>query len=219
MRGPGIPGGETARDLAINADLAPTILQATGTRPGLTMDGRSLLPLARHPATETGRALSIESRRFTGIRTERYSYVRYHTGEEELYDLVEDPDQLLNVAGDPSYAEVRSRLADELDRLQDCAGGACRRTPRVSLALDYRLGQENGRRCARNLIRARVEGADAGAAVEVEFDAGGVPVAVDSEPPFRQAMPPLHGLTRVRARVTMIDGREVTLGRRVRACG
>ena len=33
---------------------------------------------------------------------------------EELYDLREDPDQLLNVAGAPAYAQVRAALAEQL---------------------------------------------------------------------------------------------------------
>ena len=216
MRGPGIPAGKTARDLAINADLAPTIVQATGAQPGLTMDGRSLLPLARRPAEEVGRALSIESNRFTAIRTERYLYARYHGGEEELYDLAKDPFELQNAVDDPAYAGVRSGLAGELDGLEGCAGIGCRTTPMVSLQLDYQ--RPTGGLCARNPIEARIEGAQVGEVVRVQFKIDGTTVARDTVAPFRQVMPAVHGPTRVAATVTMLDGRRLTIARALRAC-
>ena len=37
-------------------------------------------------------------------------------GEEELYDLTKDPGQQTNVASDPEYAEVKRRLADQLQK-------------------------------------------------------------------------------------------------------
>ncbi len=225
IRGPGIPAGGHVRDLAINADLAPTIVQATGAAPGPSIDGRSLLDAARHPNRETGRELVLEAYPyhqipgFKGVRTERYLYARYRTGEEELYDLADDPYELQNVAYDPAYGEVRSTLARQLQRLERCRGSGCRTTPRVSLQLDYRTRRQNGRRCAANPIRARIGGAQAGDVIETEFRLGGVPVADDTEAPFEQAMPPVHGPTGVGVRVSLLDGRQLTIARRVRACG
>ena len=87
MRGPGIPQGVSVDDLAINADLAPTIVDAANANPGLVMDGRSLIPVAQHPGIERGRELLIEQPSFAAIRTERYMYAEHNTGEKELYDL------------------------------------------------------------------------------------------------------------------------------------
>ena len=56
MRGPGIPQGVRIGRLAINADLAPTIVDLANADAGLSMDGRSLIPVARHPAIGRGRA-------------------------------------------------------------------------------------------------------------------------------------------------------------------
>ena len=65
IRGPGIPHGGKVRDLAINADLAPTIVDVTGARPRLTMDGRSLDP---DPALHLRRA---QHRREGALRPEK----------------------------------------------------------------------------------------------------------------------------------------------------
>ncbi len=51
---------------------------------------------------------------FCAVRSERWKYVRYATGEEELYDLAADPFELENAAGAPSMRPVleerRARL-------------------------------------------------------------------------------------------------------------
>ena len=42
---------------------------------------------------------------YCGVRTETQKYVRYVTGERELYDLSEDPDEMVNVVDDPARAD------------------------------------------------------------------------------------------------------------------
>jgi N-acetylglucosamine-6-sulfatase len=132
MRGPGLPHGVNVGDMTINADLAPTIVDAANASPGLVMDGRSLLPVVRNPGIEDGRELLIESENWLGqppfnaIRTKRYVYAEYSTGEKELYDLQNDPFELRSRHSDPAYASVKAQLATELHKLQTCAGAGCR---------------------------------------------------------------------------------------------
>ena len=126
MRGPGIPEGVSVDDLSINADLAPTIVDVANASHGAVMDGRSLIPLAQTPGVERGRELLIEEPGFEAIRTERYMYAEYNTGEKELYDLQKDPWELQSRQNSPAYASVQAQLADDLHRLQSCAGSSCR---------------------------------------------------------------------------------------------
>jgi hypothetical protein len=44
-------------------------------------------------------------------------YIKYGTGEEELYDLQTDPYELDNRAGDPGYALVLAAMRDRLATL------------------------------------------------------------------------------------------------------
>jgi N-acetylglucosamine-6-sulfatase len=125
MRGPGIPSGVSVGDLTINADLAPTIVDATGANPGLDMDGRPLIPVAQQPGIEQGRELLVEEPTFEAIRTERYMYAEHDTGEKELYDLSNDPFELHSRHDDPDYALVMAQLATRLHQLQVCAGSTC----------------------------------------------------------------------------------------------
>jgi len=62
---------------------------------------------------------------FHGIRTARYLYVEYSTGERELYDTKADPDELHNLAGTAPASLLRS-LATETQALRTCKAATCR---------------------------------------------------------------------------------------------
>ncbi len=132
VRGPGVPTGVRRSQLVINADLAPTVLDVTGATAGRPQDGRSLLPLAGNPALGGGRALLIEVARAarmqtTAIRTRRWLYAEHAGGARELYDLSIDPQELDNLSATPAFADVRARLALQLEALRRCRGRDCRR--------------------------------------------------------------------------------------------
>jgi arylsulfatase A-like enzyme len=145
VSGPGVPRGRVVRGQVSNIDLAPTLLDMARARPGRTLDGVSLLPAIRDPRRRPRRALQLEAldplfrgdvpvnawdRPYSGVRTDRYTYVVYtETGEQELYDRRRDPHQLENVASAPAYAAVKARLARKLARLEDCRGRSCRVAP------------------------------------------------------------------------------------------
>ena len=136
IRGPGIPAGETSEALVGNVDLAPTIAaiaerQADGRvrrrarcfrwrgSPRAAPTGRSLIEsLVRDRSTYYGYP-------YAAVRSGHFLYVEYETGDEELYNLVKDPDQLESVAGDPEFADKQRALADALKRLRDCRGEGC----------------------------------------------------------------------------------------------
>jgi arylsulfatase A-like enzyme len=61
IRGPGIPPGGISKELVSNVDITATILEMTGAAPGLTQDGRSILPFARDPARKTTRPILLET--------------------------------------------------------------------------------------------------------------------------------------------------------------
>jgi N-acetylglucosamine-6-sulfatase len=145
IRGPGVPKGQEVHGQVSNIDFAPTLLDVADAKPGRTMDGVSLLPTIEDPSKRPDRALEIEAlaplfeqpvpvnawdRPYTGVRTDRYTYVVWtETGEKELYDRKADPYELENLAGDPAYAAVESKLASKLAKLADCSGKSCNVKP------------------------------------------------------------------------------------------
>ena len=139
IRGPGWPAGKEVSALASNVDLARTILAATGAKANRTQDGIDLKPLAQGKVKKR-KAILIEATRplfvlpgfpyqwdvpYYGVRTERYKYVNWSYGEEELYDLQSDPYEMENRAADPAYTDTKAELLKLADRLRNCKGSAC----------------------------------------------------------------------------------------------
>jgi N-acetylglucosamine-6-sulfatase len=63
IRGPGIAPGARSKELVSNVDLVKTFLDISGASPGITVDGRSLLPFAVDPNLRTERPLLLETGR------------------------------------------------------------------------------------------------------------------------------------------------------------
>jgi hypothetical protein len=73
------------------------------------------VPLLRNPAAATGRKVvsTIDQVHFS-VRDERWRYVRYADGGEELYDLQTDPNEWRNLAGEPTHTATKARMAAAL---------------------------------------------------------------------------------------------------------
>jgi arylsulfatase A-like enzyme len=138
IAGPGVPKNQVIHGQVGNIDFAPTLVDIADATAKRTMDGVSLMPTIRDPKKIPNRAIELEAlaplfagdipvngwdRPYTGVRTDRYTYVVWtETGEKELYDRNADPYELDNVAGDPAYADVEAHLAAKLTKLKDCEG-------------------------------------------------------------------------------------------------
>jgi arylsulfatase A-like enzyme len=55
---------------------------------------------------------------FYSVRTLEWKYTEYSTGEAELYDLVNDPYELQNLAGKRAYKEIQAELTVKLQELK-----------------------------------------------------------------------------------------------------
>lgn len=126
IRPPGrVPAGAVSRALVSNVDIAPTIVDFAGA--SMPTDGISMRRLITGTSSSIRRSVVLEHLRarsdvptYCGVRTRRYTFVRYGTGEEELYDLVRDPHQLRNVA--------RSRR-EKAETLRTLTRSLCRPPP------------------------------------------------------------------------------------------
>jgi arylsulfatase A-like enzyme len=134
-----VKAGSRVRDLVICQDIAPTLIQLAGGKPGPQVQGRSLLPLFSGKRAGWRKSILIEywaenawpwlvGMSYKAVRTERHKYIRWVNrsldGElDELYDLDRDPYEVANVINRPAYRAVRERLRRELRRLAVEAGG------------------------------------------------------------------------------------------------
>ena len=121
VRIPGLPAGRVERRFASLLDITATILDLAGATIPDYMDSRSLLPLARGDTDVTGRDEIFAE--FHGhhfpypqrmIRTDRYKLVVNPPDINELYDLADDPDELLNRYEHPELRAVRDELMARL---------------------------------------------------------------------------------------------------------
>jgi N-acetylglucosamine-6-sulfatase len=116
--------------LALNIDVAPTLLELAGVPVPGAMEGRSLMPLLRGSARDWRTSFLVEyfsdrvfprvlNMGYQAVRTDRWKYIRYTEleGMDELYDLVADPNEMSNVIGDPARETALRALKQELGRL------------------------------------------------------------------------------------------------------
>ena len=116
---PGVaaPGGKSNRPVSL-IDVYPTLVELAGLRPPPGLDGESLAPLLRNPrAPRATPAVTTLQGKHHAVRTERWRYIRYADGSEELYDHDADPMEWTNLASAPAHAQTKRALAAELDRL------------------------------------------------------------------------------------------------------
>jgi N-acetylglucosamine-6-sulfatase len=124
MRWPGkIKPGTKINDLVQNIDYAPTLLEATGLPVPEEMQGSSLLPLLKGKDPEWRDTIYYHYYtngehnvpRHDGVRTDRYKLIHYYTDDTyELFDLKQDPNEVMNLYDNPEYRAVVERMRAEL---------------------------------------------------------------------------------------------------------
>ena len=106
---PGVtkPGVPCSRPVSL-LDIYPTLIDLCGLPHRAELDGQSLIPLLRDPARPWERpAITTAGRGQHAARSDRWRYIRYSDGTEELYDHQHDPQEWTNLAGRPELAKVK----------------------------------------------------------------------------------------------------------------
>jgi arylsulfatase A-like enzyme len=119
-RVPGVttPGSVCAATVNL-LDLYPTFNELCGL-PAVPqqLDGTSLVPLLKNPKAEWKLpAVTTYLQNDHAVRDDRWRYIRYHDGSEELYDELADPNEWTNVAAIPENIGVKNRLAQWLPKV------------------------------------------------------------------------------------------------------
>jgi arylsulfatase A-like enzyme len=131
LRYPGrVKPGSISKEMVLNLDVAPTLLDVAGLSVPNEMQGKSILPLAEgKPEVPWRKDWLYEYYEYPGfenvrpcrgVRTERYKLIHFFTEpqEFELYDLRTDPDESENLYGKPGYEELTAHLKDRLSALR-----------------------------------------------------------------------------------------------------
>lgn len=115
IRAPEAAAGKATRRVTSLVDLFPTLVELAGLPPKPGLDGRSLVPLLRDPDQDWPHAAvtTYDVEEFS-VRTEDWRYIRYIDGSEELYDHRIDPNEWNNLASDPNFDSVKTRMAEHI---------------------------------------------------------------------------------------------------------
>ncbi len=111
-------------EMVLGIDIAPTILSFAGIKPPDAMQGKDLTPIVRgtndswrshfyyqhtyNPENEKGSIAESE-----GIRTKQWKYIRYPKTQplyEQLFDLKNDPKELVNLASQADQSSTINEL-------------------------------------------------------------------------------------------------------------
>jgi arylsulfatase A-like enzyme len=137
LHGPGFEQVGAYDGLVSLVDLAPTLLDAAGLAVPNAMQGRSLVQTLRGQQAPRDDVFIQISEHHVGraLRTRQWKYEIEAPGkdgwndsgsdfyaEARLYDLQEDPNELVNLIGSPAHAEMRARLRNRLLALMEEAG-------------------------------------------------------------------------------------------------
>jgi arylsulfatase A-like enzyme len=113
---PGVtqPESVSAQPVAL-IDLYPTLCDLVKVSKPEHLDGTSLKPLLADPAAKRDKpaitCMGGGKNAGYAARDERWRYIRYSDGSEELYDHQNDPNEWANLAAKPEHAAEKTRLA------------------------------------------------------------------------------------------------------------
>jgi choline-sulfatase len=128
IAGPDIPSGKVVEDAVSLVDIFPTVLECMGveSKPeDKNLPGLSLLEWAKtdkkplhRPIFSEYHASASDSARFM-LRQGDYKLVYYVSHQPQLFNLKDDPDELHDLAADPSCAGVLAQLEAQLREICD----------------------------------------------------------------------------------------------------
>ena len=117
--GNGVPKGKSSDRVVSLLDIYPTLVEMSGLPENSKNEGRSLVPLIKEPSkiwpypSVTGYGEDSYA-----VQNERYHYIQYADGSEELYDHKNDPNEWTNLAGKLNLTEIKADLAKHIIKVK-----------------------------------------------------------------------------------------------------
>jgi arylsulfatase A-like enzyme len=118
IAGPGVTQSAKCNQPVELLDIYPTLIDLCGLPPKEGLEGHSLMPqLKNAKAARRWPAITTHNVASHAVRSERWRYIRYANGSEELYDLHADPNEWTNLASKPKYTKVIREHAKWLPKI------------------------------------------------------------------------------------------------------
>jgi choline-sulfatase len=136
--GPGVNTGRCNRPAEL-LDMYPTLAELCGLpKPGSHVEGISLVPQLKDANAPRERpAITTHNHDNHGVRSEKWRYIQYADGSQELYNMIDDPNEWENLAADSKYADVIASHKKWIPKSVPPAAGSKHRI------LIYKDGQAN----------------------------------------------------------------------------
>ena len=116
--GPGVKEGQQSGRPAELLDIYPTLSELCGLETPDHLEGLSLMPQLKNARAPRNRpAITTHNHDNHTVRTEQWRYIRYADGSEELYDMVNDPNEFTNLASAAQYASEKKALIEQLPQV------------------------------------------------------------------------------------------------------
>lgn len=150
--GPGVPANQVCGEAVELLDIYPSLLDLAGLTPNEQVEGISLLSLIQNPNSRRDRpAITTHNPGNHSVKTEEWRYIRYGNGEEELYNVVVDPNEWYNLAHDSEYFSIIHRLKKYLPETSEVLAPGSKHRVLEKRGLDWYW--ENKRIIFNELIR------------------------------------------------------------------
>ena len=95
----------------------PTLIDLCGLPANSKLEGVSLRPLLENPNADWGHvAVSTLGQNNHAVRDQRWRYIRYADGSEELYDHQTDPNEWNNLAAKPLPPGLHAKIIARLNK-------------------------------------------------------------------------------------------------------
>ncbi len=114
--GPGVARGTTTDVTVSLIDMYPTLLEICGLpETPHKLEGTSIASTLATPEKASDREVYLPHMvpDSFAIMNRKWRYIRYKDNSEELYDVEKDPNEWHNLAKEPGYGKIKSRLADK----------------------------------------------------------------------------------------------------------
>ena len=112
-------GGVSERTVGL-IDIYPTLADLCKLEAPSNLQGESFGALLQNPDSAWERpALTSTTKGNHTVRSDRWRYIRYSDGSEELYDHENDPNEWHNIADDPKMKSIKHEHGQWIDRLNE----------------------------------------------------------------------------------------------------
>ena len=117
IRGPGLEAGRNATFVNL-VDLYPTLAAQAGLPAPSDIDGRDIF----NPDRGADETFSQHGEDRFMLRTGKWKYIVMEDGSETLFDLAQDPGELVNAISHPDHAEIAAQLRARLATFREEQG-------------------------------------------------------------------------------------------------